>query len=144
MFELNCKRCGTLYESGSNRQGYCPECKKVRQRERNQAYLERRNSGEVRAIGSTATCEKCGNPFIIKTGSQKLCQDCIDKGINLRKTTANNKYRDANYDAVQILLPKGERENLKSFAALHGKSMNEFVLEAVAKYRKELEEASLF
>ena len=140
-----CLRCSTEYESGSARRGYCPECRKERQKESNRNYLERKAKGESRSIGSADICEKCGQPYIIKTGSQKLCDSCIEKGIVIRRTKPNTtEYKRDTYDTLNVYLPKGERESLKKFAALHGKSMNEFVIEAITKYRKELEEECLF
>ena len=140
-----CLDCNTEYESESARRGYCPDCRKERQKQRNREYLERKAKGESRSVGSADICENCGQPFIIKTGSQKLCENCVEKGIIIRRTKPNNsKYRAEKYDEIHIFLPKGEREDLKSFAALHGKSMNEFVIEAITKDRKELEEECLF
>ncbi len=138
---LTCKRCSNEYESGSARQGYCAECKRIRANERARESRERKARGESRSIGSADICEKCGQPYIIKTGSQKLCENCIEKGVIIRRTKQNNsKYRAEKYDEVHIFLPKGEREQLKIFASFLDKSMNEFIIEAITKYRAEMEE----
>lgn len=135
--------CSVEYESKSARRGYCPDCRKERQKQRNREYLDRKARGESRSVGSADICENCGQPFIIKTGSQKLCDDCIEKGMRATKRISYPDYKRNNYDSCTFYLPKGEREDLKEFATLHGKSMNEFVVEAIAEYRKKLEEESL-
>lgn len=144
MYILTCKNCGKEYESNSNRQGTCPECRMEKQKQRNREYLERRSSGQTRSIGATDICANCGKPFIIRTGSQKLCEECIEKGIRITRTKANNKYKMKTYDELHIFVSKGEKDKLKEFAYLHGKSLNEFVNEAIAVYKKQIDEEQLF
>lgn len=141
MYQHECKRCGNIYESGSRTVGYCSECRKERQKERNKAYQERKNNGEVRAIGSADVCANCGKPYIVKTGSQILCPECIEKGVKLTKSKSNTKYRDKTYDTVRFYVPKGEREKLKEFAADHNMSLNEFVNFSISLGKKELIES---
>ena len=127
-YENRCKRCGKKYESGSNRPGYCPECRKERQKERNRDYLERKHEGRSRSIGSADVCSNCGKPYIVKTGSQVLCDECIKKGVKLTKSKVNTKYRDKTYDTITVYVPKGEKEKLKDYAKSNGfNSLNEFV-----------------
>lgn len=122
-----CLQCGNEYVAQSNRQGYCPDCRKERQKERNRKYQERKNSGQSRSIGSADTCANCGQSYIIKTGSQILCDNCIKKGVNMQKSKNNTAYRNRNYDSVHFYLPKGAREQLKAFAEEHGMSLNQFM-----------------
>ncbi|MGN0602220.1 MAG: hypothetical protein ACI4I7_05865, partial [Oscillospiraceae bacterium] len=127
-YENRCQRCGKVYSSGSNRPGYCPECRKERQKERNREYLERKSEGRSRYIGSADVCHNCGKPYIVKTGSQILCDECIAKGVKLTKSKVNTKYRNKTYDSVTVYVSKGDREKLKEYANLHGfKSLNEFI-----------------
>ena len=46
---------------------------------------------------------------------------------------AVNKYKKANYDRVEITLPKGSKEQLKAHAEKHGESVNAFVSRAIAE-----------
>lgn len=43
----------------------------------------------------------------------------------------NNQYNAEKYDRVTIMLPQGEKENLKSYAAAHNESVNSFVKRAI-------------
>lgn len=41
------------------------------------------------------------------------------------------KYMKENYDEIKIRFPKGEKDNIKAFAASRGESMNAFIFRAV-------------
>lgn len=43
------------------------------------------------------------------------------------------KYTREHYDSLTVLIPKGERENVKRAAVKTGKSMNAFVWEAISE-----------
>lgn len=45
-----------------------------------------------------------------------------------------NAYNKANYDKIQIMVPKGEKENWKALAKTQGISMSEMIRRAVADY----------
>ncbi|MDL2219874.1 antitoxin [Ruminococcaceae bacterium OttesenSCG-928-O06] len=49
------------------------------------------------------------------------------------KTSAEskNKYRAKAYDQINIVVPKGEKEEIASFAKIQGKSLNGFINEAI-------------
>lgn len=49
------------------------------------------------------------------------------------KTSAavKNRYNAKNYDRLNIIVPKGEKETLKALAASLGESLNEFVNRAI-------------
>ena len=127
-YENKCLRCNKKYISGTNRPGYCPDCRKVRQIERNKEYMERKKDGAVRKIGTADVCANCGKPFIVKSGSQILCEDCIKNGVKLTKSKVNTKYRNKAYDTVTVYVPKGDKEKLKFYATANGfKSLNEFI-----------------
>ena len=44
---------------------------------------------------------------------------------------ANNKYNAKAYDRINIAIPKGRKEVIQAHAALQGKSINGFVVEAI-------------
>lgn len=43
----------------------------------------------------------------------------------------NSEYRKKNYDRIEVTLPKGERDRLRSLAAAAGQSVSEYILQAV-------------
>ena len=46
----------------------------------------------------------------------------------------SNAYNKENYDKVQIMVPKGEKESWKALAKKQGISMSEMIRRAVADY----------
>lgn len=46
---------------------------------------------------------------------------------------SNNKWTNANYDRINLAIPKGQKERIKAVAAAQGKSVNSFVAEAIAE-----------
>lgn len=40
---------------------------------------------------------------------------------------AVHKYVKSNYDRLDLTVPKGRKEEIKSFAAAHGESVNSFI-----------------
>jgi hypothetical protein len=44
---------------------------------------------------------------------------------------AVRKYKDANYDRLEITVPKGRRADLRKHAGTHGESLNSFVNRAI-------------
>lgn len=44
---------------------------------------------------------------------------------------AANKYNHSNYDRININVLKGERDRLKALAAAQGKSLNQYVVDAI-------------
>ena len=49
---------------------------------------------------------------------------------------ARERYNDKTYDKISFRVPKGTRDNLKRIAAELGKSLNQFIVDAI---RAELE-----
>lgn len=43
------------------------------------------------------------------------------------RTRASNKYAAKAYDRLNIVVPKGERDKIKAYAATHGESLNAYV-----------------
>lgn len=96
--DRKCKQCGILFQGGP-RAYYCPSCRVVRKKEAKAEYLKRKRRGESRSIGSTDTCERCGNEYIVEGGLQRFCPECqpIHAAEYDRKTALtfyhNNKER---------------------------------------------------
>jgi len=46
---------------------------------------------------------------------------------------ATARYNRKKYDRLNIVVPKGQRQVIKDFAASQGKSLNRFICDAIAK-----------
>ncbi len=46
-------------------------------------------------------------------------------------SAVKNKWNAKNYDRIALVVPKGEKEIIKSVAEQEGKSVNAYILEAV-------------
>lgn len=46
---------------------------------------------------------------------------------------AVNKYISAKYDRVNLVMPKGKKEEYRSAAEASGKSLNQFVIDCIEK-----------
>ena len=53
---------------------------------------------------------------------------------------ATARYNKKAYDRINIIVKKGQREIIKEFAAIQGKSLNRFVLDAVEAEMNRLKE----
>ena len=45
---------------------------------------------------------------------------------------ATARYNKQAYDRIDVVVPKGQREVIKAFAASQGKSLNRFICDAIA------------
>jgi len=55
-------------------------------------------------------------------------------------TRAKNKYNAAHYDRIQVIVPKGKREEYAILAVKLGyKSLNRFIIDAIERVRQEWE-----
>ena len=124
------------FQSESNRAKYCIYCRNKAQTMRNKAYSQKRDSNDIKPIGSTQICPICNKEFIKKSGSQKCCPDCRVKQTNARKVVSNNKYKTANYEQINYVVPMGEREALKAYAQSQGMSVNKLIQTALEEYKK--------
>lgn len=52
---------------------------------------------------------------------------------------ATARYNKKAYDRIDLVVKKGQREIIKNFAASQGKSLNRFILDAVAKEMNQTE-----
>lgn len=44
---------------------------------------------------------------------------------------ATARYNKKNYDRINVIVPKGNRQIIKAFAASQGKSLNRFICDAI-------------
>ena len=73
--QIVCPDCGKLAWVG-NSSVRCKECQaEVRKRQNAESHL-RKIEGTTRKIGSEASCERCGRPYIVKGATQKYCENC--------------------------------------------------------------------
>ena len=48
-------------------------------------------------------------------------------------SAVKNKYKAKTYDRIEIVVPKGQKEELQAYAASIGESLNAFVNRAIAE-----------
>ena len=61
--------------------------------------------------------------------------------ISKAQQKAVHKYVKANYDRLELTLPKGQKEVIKSFAAERGESVNAFITRLIAEAMNENKQA---
>lgn len=52
---------------------------------------------------------------------------------------ATARYNKKAYDRIDVVVPKGQREIIKAFAASQGKSLNRFICDAIEFQMKQAE-----
>ena len=53
---------------------------------------------------------------------------------------ATARYNKKAYDRIDVVVPKGQREIIKAFAASQGKSLNRFICDAIAVQMNQAEQ----
>ncbi|WP_255882447.1 hypothetical protein [Ruminococcus sp. zg-921] len=133
--KFTCQMCGNEFESPANRASYCPECRKQRQRDSTKRYIDRLKNNDVRRIGEPQICIECGKPYILLSGSQKVCDACRKKHENKMKIKANSEHRAKTYDSCIVYVKKGgEKQRLIEYAKAKNISLNELFVTAVNEY----------
>lgn len=56
--------------------------------------------------------------------------------VSKAQQKAVHKYVKANYDRLELTLPKGQKEEVRSFAAAQGESVNAFIARLIAEAMK--------
>ena len=51
--------------------------------------------------------------------------------VSKKQQACVNRYMKANYDRVNLTLPKGEKESIKAHAETKGESVNAFIYRAI-------------
>ena len=62
-------------------------------------------------------------------------------GYTEAQKEATARYNKKAYDRIDIIVPKGKREEIKRFARKQGKSTNRFINDAIDKAMSEQEDA---
>ncbi len=52
--------------------------------------------------------------------------------VSKAQQAATNRYREKAYDRIEIVAPKGRKEQIKAHAEEHGESVNAFINRAIA------------
>ena len=102
---------------GGPRAFYCPNCRRIRQREANERA--RKRGGATRPIGSIDKCKLCGAEYVVNSGRQKLLFGRVPKEKRYLHGNENTKmgYNKASGQDIK----KGrtaEREKMKSLRIL--------------------------
>ena len=112
---FKCKDCGNEFSTTANHALYCKDCARKRQFERAKIYREKKkNLQPTRAIGSMDICPDCGQEYMVKSGSQKVCENCRKKHENKRKSKTNAAYIAKTYDSILVVLKKGKKEEIQN------------------------------
>ena len=56
--------------------------------------------------------------------------------VSKAQQKAVHKYVKANYDRLELTLPKGQKEEVKNFAAAQGESVNAFIARLIEEATK--------
>lgn len=70
-----CQTCGIVF-SGPIKSKWCPSCQRERDLLHDREAKQRKRQGATRALGSTDLCQRCGEPYIVKSGLQRYCPGC--------------------------------------------------------------------
>lgn len=90
-----CRACGKNFVGGP-RAFYCPDCRAERQKAQGREYKQRKKAGAVRSLGSTAICERCGNPYTVAGGLQRYCPECAPEVIRETKNKLSRDWNEKN------------------------------------------------
>lgn len=58
-------------------------------------------------------------------------KEIVSMPVSKAQQASVNKYVKANYDRINVTLPKGEKEVIQGYAAATGESVNGFIVRAV-------------
>lgn len=94
--QILCPDCGKLAWVG-NSSARCKECQaEVRKRQNAESHL-RKIEGTTRKIGSEASCERCGRPYIVKGATQKYCENCAGIMIQEKARKMNTSHKNKHH-----------------------------------------------
>lgn len=87
-----CRMCGGIFDGGP-RAWYCPSCRIIREKERRKKYREH---GSNRLLGSIDHCKICGKEYVVESGTQKYCKDCVEDAYRAIDREASKKWNQEN------------------------------------------------
>lgn len=87
-------------------------------------------------VGTEQICPNCGKSFILKSGSQKICEECAKKRVYPKNSTV--KPKDL-YDIIHIYVPKGEKEKLQNWVKDKGLNLNKAYNYAMQLFMEEID-----
>lgn len=95
-----CRQCGAIFDGGP-RAWYCPECRKIREKESAKRY---RDNGPTRPLGSIDRCSVCGKEYVVNSARQRYCPVCAPEAIREVDREASKKWNAENgfYDRTQL------------------------------------------
>ncbi len=135
MYEVTCMECGKKYFSDINRNGYCEVCRSKRIAETKHNYYEARKVRRAEVKNTLVRCADCGKLFNAVNAYQKRCEKCQLLREQNYKMTASNQYRKEHTDVIQFKVPKGERDELKKYAASQNMTLTSLILRSVEFYK---------
>ena len=116
--ERTCIVCGAQFMGFPNSK-YCPECKKVAEKERRKKYQDNAKS---RPLGSTDYCQKCGAEYVVTSGMQKYCAKCSEEAINEKIKARKIRYNHENKEKLSAI--KNERKSNGYVCVICGKTFD--------------------
>ncbi|CDN42067.1 hypothetical protein BN871_AT_00690 [Paenibacillus sp. P22] len=115
--ERECTLCGTDF-MGGHRAKFCPKCKSLMNAEYVRQHLNRAAKGLARRIGMTYSCDRCDADFILKTATQKFCENCHDHLYQNGRRAYSHEFYELNKS--RILINHRRREQKKRKKDDHG------------------------
>lgn len=97
--QRTCRTCSRSFEGGP-RAYYCPECRAERKQATWRDFKRRKKSGDVRPLGSTDKCERCGKEYVVESGNQRFCPDCQPIHAAEYDRTTSLAFYHANKDRI--------------------------------------------
>lgn len=97
-----CRECGVTFRGGP-RAWYCPDCREERRKAKEREY---KKNGPRRKIGSTDTCEICGQKYIVDGGLQRYCKKCAPEAIRQKDIDQAKEWNAENAERIKELRQK--------------------------------------
>jgi len=117
IYDRVCRQCGLTFKGGP-RAWYCPACRAERDRKRSNEFLKKKKLGNVRPLGSTDKCERCGAEYIVNSGLQKYCPTCAPIALKELDNQQSREYIKAHPEKAKEW-KKRELEAQKEFRRLY-------------------------
>ena len=113
-----CRACGRSFPGGP-RAWYCPRCRIERQRESHARHRERRRNGDIRPLGSTDNCLRCGAEYKVTSPAQKYCPDCAVEAVKEKDREQGMSYYLDKKDIINPERNRRRRNNKRECPICH-------------------------